>query len=85
MVYEETNAAQPKECKAKTCRLKQFLQKEHTPAEKGLLIGAAALAGAAAGILLFTVSGGINIEISIGSHNGCHNTGNGCENTSTKS
>ncbi|MCI5689107.1 hypothetical protein AALA24_04915 [Anaerovoracaceae bacterium 42-11] len=67
-----------------TCRLKKFLQKEHTPAEKAILVSAAALVGAAAGIILFSASGGINIEISIGSHNGCHNTGNGCDNTSTK-
>ncbi len=67
-----------------TCRLKKFLQKEHTPAEKAMLVSAAALVGAAAGIILFSASGGINIEISIGSHNGCHNTGNGCDNTSTK-
>ena len=60
-----------------TCRLKRFLQKEHTPAEKAMLVSAAALIGAAAGIILFSASGGINIEISIGSHNGCHNTGNG--------
>ena len=67
-----------------TCRLKRFLQKEHTPAEKAMLGSAAALIGAAAGISLFSASGGINIEISIGSHNGCHNTGNGCDNTSTR-
>ena len=67
-----------------TCRLKKFLQKEHTPAERAMLVSAAALVGAAAGIILFSASGGINIEISIGSHNGCHNTGNGCDNTSTK-
>ncbi|MCI9638893.1 hypothetical protein D1155_09615 [Anaerotruncus sp. 80] len=67
-----------------TCRLKRFLQKEHTPAEKAMLVSAAALIGAAAGIILFSASGGINIEISIGSHNGCHNTGNGCDNTSTR-
>lgn len=67
-----------------TCRLKKFLQKEHTPAEKAMLVSVAALVGAAAGIILFSASGGINIEISIGSHNGCHNTGNGCDNTSTK-
>lgn len=67
-----------------TCRLKKFLLKEHTPAEKAMLVSAAALVGAAAGIILFSASGGINIEISIGSHNGCHNTGNGCDNTSTK-
>ena len=65
-----------------TCRLKRFLQKEHTPAEKAMLVSAAALIGAAAGII--SASGGINIEISIGSHNGCHNTGNGCDNTSTR-
>ena len=67
-----------------TCRLKRFLQKEHTPAEKAMLVSAAALIGAAAGIILFSASGGINIEISIGSHNGCHNTGNGCDKTSTR-
>ncbi|MCI9477364.1 hypothetical protein AALA22_10330 [Anaerovoracaceae bacterium 41-7] len=67
-----------------TCRLKRFLQKEHTPAEKAMLVSAAALIGAATGIILFSASGGINIEISIGSHNGCHNTGNGCDNTSTR-
>ena len=67
-----------------TCRLKRFLQKEHTPAEKAMLVSAAALIGAAAGIILFSASGGINIEISIGSHNGCHTTGNGCDNTSTR-
>ena len=67
-----------------TCRLKRFLQKEHTPAEKAMLVSAAALIGAAEGIILFSASGGINIEISIGSHNGCHNTGNGCDNTSTR-
>lgn len=67
-----------------TCRLKRFLQKEHTPAEKAMLVSAAALIGAAAGLILFSASGGINIEISIGSHNGCHNTGNGCDNTSTR-
>ena len=67
-----------------TCRLKRFLQKEHTPAEKAMLVSAAALIGAAAGIILVSASGGINIEISIGSHNGCHNTGNGCDNTSTR-
>ncbi|WP_251615525.1 hypothetical protein [Senimuribacter intestinalis] len=67
-----------------TCRLKRFLQKEHTPAEKAMLVSAAALIGAAAGIILFSASGGINIEISIGSHNGCHNTGNGCDNNSTR-
>ncbi len=67
-----------------TCKLKRFLQKEHTPAEKAMLVSAAALVGAAAGIILFSASGGINIEISIGSHNGCHNSGNGCDNTSTK-
>ena len=32
-----------------TCRLKKFLQKEHTPAEKAILVSAAALVGAAAG------------------------------------
>ena len=35
-----------------TCRLKRFLQKEHTPAEKAMLVSAAALIGAAAGIIL---------------------------------
>ena len=42
-----------------TCRLKRFLQKEHTPAEKAMLVSAAALIGAAAGIILFSASRGI--------------------------
>ncbi|MEE0514508.1 MAG: hypothetical protein UC961_02510 [Emergencia sp.] len=68
MANNETQTAVQKEC-----RLLKFLRREHTPAEKGIIIGAAALAGAAAGIFLLGIGNGIQIEISIGSHNGCNN------------
>lgn len=69
---------------AEECRIRNFFSKKRTAAEECLLIGSAALAGAVISAALFSFSGGINIEISVGSHNGCHNTGNGCDNTSTK-
>lgn len=52
----------------KTCRIRRFFEREHTPVEKGLMIAAGFAAGLAAGLLLSPVKGGI--EISVGSHNG---------------
>lgn len=75
MANNETPAAVQKEC-----RLLKYLRREHTLAEKGVIIGTAVLAGAAAGILLLGAGGGIQIEVSIGSHNGCRTSGNNCDN-----
>lgn len=66
MTNNETQTAVQNEC-----RLGRFLHRTHTPAEKGLIIGAAVFAGAAAGLLLSGALGGVHIEVSIGSHNGC--------------
>lgn len=57
----------------KPCKVKEFFNKFQTPTEKMLLACSAVLIGAAAGYALSTVKGGINIDISIGSHNGCNN------------
>ena len=55
----------------KTCRIRNFLEREHTPLEKGIIIAAGFAAGLAAGLILSPAKGGI--EISIGSHNGSDN------------
>lgn len=65
----EENKAAP----CRTCKFKEFFNKIHTPTEKILLAASAVLVGAAAGYILSPVKGGINIEISVGSHNGCGN------------
>lgn len=75
MANHETQTGMQKEC-----RFIKFLRREHTPAEKSLIIGAAALAGATVGILLTGAGGGIQIEVSIGSHNGCRTSGHSCDN-----
>lgn len=55
----------------KPCKIKSFLERKHTPAEKALMISAGVLAGIAIGVVLSPIKGGI--EVSIGSHNGCGN------------
>lgn len=54
------------------CRIKEFLERQHTPFEKGLMVAASMITGVLIGLALSPVKGGI--EISIGSHNGCENT-----------
>lgn len=50
------------------CRLRRFLEREHTPFEKGMIIAAGFAAGLVTGMILSPAKGGI--EISVGSHNG---------------
>ena len=64
---EEMNTGNTVEVK-KPSRIRRFLEREHTPFEKGMMIAAGFVTGLAAGILLSPRKGGI--EISIGSHNG---------------
>lgn len=67
------------------CRIREFFQREHTPAEKVVMVAAALAAGFAAGMLLSPVKNGISFEVSVGSHNGCYNTDCGSRNNqSTK-
>lgn len=74
-----------REAQTRPCRIKAFFQREHTPAEKGAMVAAALLAGVAVGVLLAPVSGGIHLEVSLGSHNGCYNKGCGSKNKSKTS
>lgn len=57
------------ECKP--CKIKTFLERQHTPAEKGLIIVAGVLTGVLIGLAIAPATGGI--EISVGSHNGSEN------------
>lgn len=70
-----------KEKSCKPCRIKAFLEREHTPAEKGVMAAAALLTGVAVGLLLAPATGGIHLELSIGSHNGCYNKDCGSKNS----
>ena len=54
-----------------TCKVKAFLEREHSAMEKGLLITGGVLAGLLLGLAIAPVTHGI--EVSIGSHNGCDN------------
>lgn len=71
-----------REVQKRPCRIKAFFQREHTPAEKGAMVAAALMTGVAVGMLLAPVSGGIHLELSLGSHNGCYNEGCGSKNKS---
>ena len=54
-----------------SCKIKSFLDREHTAMEKGLMIAGGILTGLVIGLALAPVTNGI--EVSIGSHNGCDN------------
>ena len=56
MANNETQTAVQKEC-----RLLKFLRREHTPAEKGIIIGASAPCRCRAGIFLLGIGNGIQI------------------------
>ncbi len=71
-----------KEKTCRPCRIKAFLEREHTPAEKGVMAAAALLTGVALGLFLAPATDGIHLEISIGSHNGCYNRDCGSNNSS---
>lgn len=72
-----------KEKACKPCRIKEFFNRDHTPAEKGVMVATALLTGVAVGLLLAPVTSGIHLELSIGSHNGCYNEGCGSNNSKT--
>lgn len=56
----------------KSCKIKSFFKRPHTPCETGLMVAAGVMAGVLIGLTLAPITNGI--EISIGSHNGCGNT-----------
>lgn len=78
MMNEETKVSA--ECRP--CKIKAFFEREHTPLEKGMMVAAGVVTGIVIGLAISQVQGGI--EVSIGSHNGCGNHHNGCENTELK-
>lgn len=47
-----------KEKACKPCRIKEFFNRDHTPAEKGAMVAAALLTGVAVGLLLAPVTSG---------------------------
>jgi len=54
-----------------SCKIKAFLEREHSAMEKGLMIAGGLFTGLLIGLAIAPVTHGI--EISIGSHNGCDN------------
>lgn len=61
-----------KECKVCKAggKVKAFFERQHTPLEKGLMVGSSILIGFVLGVLFSPIKKGI----AIGSHNGCENT-----------
>lgn len=57
-------------------KMNDFLNQEHTPLEKGLLILVSLLSGILIGFLLSPVKNGISMWSDNGNHNGNNNTGN---------
>lgn len=56
-------------------KIQNFLEQEHTPLEKGLLISVALLAGIIIGFLAAPIKKGIQMWSDNGNGNGCNNTG----------
>jgi hypothetical protein len=57
-------------------KIQNFLNQEHTPLEKGLLISVALLSGIIIGFLAAPIKKGIKMWSDNGNGNGCHNTDN---------
>ena len=57
-------------------KIQNFLNQEHTPLEKGLLISVALLSGIIIGFLAAPIKKGIKMWSDNGNGNGCHNTEN---------
>ncbi|WP_419026046.1 hypothetical protein [Emergencia sp.] len=78
---EDTNTA----AACKPCKIKEFFNRQHTPIEKGLMVAAGLMTGIVIGMVISPVRGGIGLEVSLGSHNGCGNYDNDCSKTIRKS
>ena len=61
------------------------IRDRHTPIEKGLMVAAGLMTGIVIGMVISPVRGGIGLEVSLGSHNGCGNYDNDCSKTIRKS
>ncbi len=68
----------------KPCKIKEFFNRQHTPAEKGLMVTVGVMAGIVIGMVISPIRGGIGLELSLGSHNGCGNYDNDCSKTIRK-
>ena len=78
---EDTNTAPA----CKPCKIKEFFNRQHTPIEKGLMVAGGLMAGIVIGMVISPIRVVIELEVSLGSHNGCGNYYNDCSKTTRKS